>query len=267
LVSGESHIRNLWLGKRAGNELSCSLFTAGYLPDMFGHVAQMPQILQGFGIDTALVWRGLGGDPDTVKSEFWWESPDGSSVLTHWFPDGYYQMSFLHFSNPDRPYDDKLGRVFRALTNLGARATTDALLLPYGGDHCPIARSRAGKIAEANEALGNTVSTHWATIGEFMAEVRAQQPELTTVRGKLRALGALTPLLLPGVLSTRMYLKELNFRGQTWLERYAEPLSARRGSREVHTTQDFSGKRGSFWRRTTHTTAFVDAASTRCITK
>ena len=32
---------------------------SGYLPDMFGHVAQMPQILAGFGLADAVVWRGV----------------------------------------------------------------------------------------------------------------------------------------------------------------------------------------------------------------
>jgi mannosylglycerate hydrolase len=34
------------------------------------------------------------------------------------------------------------------------------------------------------------------------------------------------PYLLPGVLSARLYLKQLNAAGQTWLERYAEPFAA-----------------------------------------
>ena len=31
----------------------------GYLPDMFGHVAQMPQLLRLFGFEHAVVWRGV----------------------------------------------------------------------------------------------------------------------------------------------------------------------------------------------------------------
>ena len=31
----------------------------GYLPDMFGHIAQMPQLLARFGLDHAVVWRGV----------------------------------------------------------------------------------------------------------------------------------------------------------------------------------------------------------------
>ena len=49
----------------------------GYLPDMFGHVAQMPQILRRAGIDRAVVWRGVPAVVD--RNTFAWESPDGSS--------------------------------------------------------------------------------------------------------------------------------------------------------------------------------------------
>src|SRR5947209_542346 len=62
LVGGEAHIRNLWLGRRTASRLQIPLQQIGYLPDTFGHIAQMPQILQGFGIDNAFVWRGYGGD-------------------------------------------------------------------------------------------------------------------------------------------------------------------------------------------------------------
>jgi hypothetical protein len=43
-VSGETIIRNLEQGLRRGDELGGAM-RVGYLPDMFGHVAQMPQIL------------------------------------------------------------------------------------------------------------------------------------------------------------------------------------------------------------------------------
>ena len=50
----------------------------GYLPDMFGHVAQMPQLLAQFGFDQTVVWRGV---PEAIDAPaFWWEAPDGSRV-------------------------------------------------------------------------------------------------------------------------------------------------------------------------------------------
>ena len=39
----------------------------GYLPDMFGHVAQMPQLLRLAGIEHAVVWRGVPAAIDTHR--------------------------------------------------------------------------------------------------------------------------------------------------------------------------------------------------------
>ena len=75
LVSGESLVRNLALGHRIARAFGGSM-PVGYLPDLFGHVGQMPQILRQFGLDNAILWRGFGGPP----AEYWWESPDGSRV-------------------------------------------------------------------------------------------------------------------------------------------------------------------------------------------
>ncbi|MFD1733194.1 hypothetical protein ACFSC4_21810 [Deinococcus malanensis] len=58
LVSGEATLRNLWLGERTARDLGVEVSRVGYLPDQFGHIAQMPQLLRGFGIDSAVVWRG-----------------------------------------------------------------------------------------------------------------------------------------------------------------------------------------------------------------
>ncbi len=48
LVSGETLVRNLQLGIRRAADFGGAM-DVGYLPDMFGHVAQMPQLLAGFG--------------------------------------------------------------------------------------------------------------------------------------------------------------------------------------------------------------------------
>jgi mannosylglycerate hydrolase len=63
-VSGETIVRNLEHGLRRGDELGGAM-RVGYLPDMFGHVAQMPQILRLAGIDNAVVWRGV---PTAIQS-------------------------------------------------------------------------------------------------------------------------------------------------------------------------------------------------------
>jgi len=46
LVSSEATIRNLLQGKRTAREFGNKM-NIGYLPDQFGHIGQMPQILLG----------------------------------------------------------------------------------------------------------------------------------------------------------------------------------------------------------------------------
>jgi alpha-mannosidase len=56
LVSGETILRNLELGLARAADFGGAM-RVGYLPDSFGHVAQMPQLLQLSGIGHAVVWR------------------------------------------------------------------------------------------------------------------------------------------------------------------------------------------------------------------
>src|SRR5690606_39705816 len=55
LVSGETHVGNLQLGARVADRFGGPM-AVGCLPDMFGHVAQMPQIRAGLGMPDAGVW-------------------------------------------------------------------------------------------------------------------------------------------------------------------------------------------------------------------
>lgn len=69
VVAGESIVRNLLYGK-----LDCDNFGGrmmiGYLPDSFGQSAAMPKILNGFGIEKSLFWRGYSERLGVNKTEF-----------------------------------------------------------------------------------------------------------------------------------------------------------------------------------------------------
>src|SRR3954454_23853986 len=63
LTSGESHIRNLEMGLARADELGGGL-RLGYMPDQFGHIGQMPQLLRLAGLDRGV---GGGGGPAAVR--------------------------------------------------------------------------------------------------------------------------------------------------------------------------------------------------------
>jgi len=86
MVSGETIVRDLQLGLRRAIDLGGAM-PVGYLPDMFGHIAQMPQILRLAGFEHAVVWRGV---PSTVtQTAFRWEAPDGSAVRAEYLYGSY----------------------------------------------------------------------------------------------------------------------------------------------------------------------------------
>ncbi|HXM57585.1 MAG TPA: glycoside hydrolase family 38 C-terminal domain-containing protein, partial [Candidatus Dormibacteraeota bacterium] len=221
LTSGEAAIRNLWLGERTARALGVRCSPVGYLPDQFGHVGQMPQLLAGFGIDAAIVWRGFGGPPPDMRSEFWWEAPDGTRVLGVYLPQGYYRSHI----RPDTTDDQALERSRRFVEDVRPYATTGLLLEPYGGDHLTIDPA----LPERLDALaGDDVEYVLGTPADYVRMVRDAGVEPDVVwHGEGRAFGRRAHLL-PGVLSARLHLKRANHDVQTRLERYAEPLQAQR---------------------------------------
>ena len=85
-VLGETIVRNLQMGMLRGAAFG-GVMDVGYLPDMFGHIAQMPQILPLAGFAHAVVWRGVPSE--VTKDAFFWEAPDGSTVRAEYLPVGY----------------------------------------------------------------------------------------------------------------------------------------------------------------------------------
>ena len=78
-VSGESLIRNLLLGHKIGKEMG-GISKTGYSPFGWGQISQLPQIYAGFDIHFASFYRGVN-EYTTPKSEFYWESPDGTRIF------------------------------------------------------------------------------------------------------------------------------------------------------------------------------------------
>ncbi|WP_404445653.1 hypothetical protein LG307_19795 [Sutcliffiella horikoshii] len=208
LVSGESLIRNLEIGMKLANKYGESQMI-GYLPDTFGHVSQMPQLLKGFGIDNAIAWRGIDSD----SSELVWKAPDGSQVLTVFLPEGYYQpiLNEESFQSSMANYVDKVKGF----------AQTTALLLTNGGDHLmPKHGNMLGKIKEISSEEIQFVSS---TYENYLNSLKAELPQdLPIYYGELRS--NKHAYVLPNVLSTRTYLKQQNQLMEDELTGYTEPL-------------------------------------------
>jgi mannosylglycerate hydrolase len=212
LVSGETLVRNLQRGLRVADRYGGAM-AVGYLPDMFGHVAQMPQILVGFGFEHAVVWRGVPAAID--RSGFWWRAPDGSTIRAEYLPQGYGNGSAL-------PDDAK---AFVAALDGFGRQWGDLLVGPLlwmnGTDHQMPQPWLGRVVAEAN-ALQDRLDLRIVSLPEHLATVTTEG--LPTWRGELRA-GARANLLM-GVASNRVDVRQAAARAERAVERLAEPLSA-----------------------------------------
>jgi alpha-mannosidase len=187
----------------------------GYLPDMFGHVAQMPQILRLAGIDKAVVWRGVPAAIDFHR--FVWEGIDGSSVVAEYLPDGYGNAAYL-FDEPGNPSFDVLEERY------GRWYGDDDILGMVGTDHQRLPHDIAGRMPTTGARIG--------TLADYLADASAEG--LSSWRGEMRS--AARANLLPNVVSARIDLKAACARAERWLERYAEPLQA------LYGVQAWSGK-------------------------
>src|SRR6478609_2249372 len=211
LVSGETHVRNIRLGLATAQRFGGSM-QVGYLPDMFGHVAQMPQILAGFGLQDAVVWRGV---PEAIDAPgFWWESPDGTQVRAEYLTDGYGNGARM----PE--HGKELLEKIDSFRDAQGNKVGDAILWMNGTDHL-LPQPHLGRVvAEANEASDE----YHLVVTSLAAHIAAMpRTDMPTWKGELRS-GARSNLLM-GVASCRVDVKQAAARIERWLERVAEPLA------------------------------------------
>ncbi len=89
LPGGESTARSILIGKRWYQQHYGVDVRIGWNPDSFGYNWQLPQIYKRSGIDYFVTQKMTWNDTNQLPFKlFWWESPDGSKVLTY-FPHDY----------------------------------------------------------------------------------------------------------------------------------------------------------------------------------
>jgi len=124
LPSGESLARQILYGKNYFKDKFNVDVKVGWLPDTFGYCWTLPQIFKKAGIDyfltSKLFWETTLAFPHVI---FWWQSPDGSKVLSCVTPGGYNNTNFKAVRG-------------QCKSALHKQPYLPSILLPYGeGDH------------------------------------------------------------------------------------------------------------------------------------
>ncbi|MCW2956963.1 MAG: glycoside hydrolase, family 38 [Thermoleophilia bacterium] len=255
LVSGESLVRNLLEGRRVASRFGTPL-AVGYLPDPFGHVAQLPAILRGFGIDNAIFSRGNGDEFTRTGTEFRWEALDGTDVLAivQAAPEVMGYWSFEHGGRGnavDSPVPYEAARALVA--HLAPHARTDLMLFAAGADHDTMHAGLPGIVSRLQELMGDAAEVRITGLDAAVGRVRDAERRVVDAggalerhRGELR--GSLLAPILASIFSARIELKQQNDAIQSLLERHVEPLMARAVAAGVRPARDVQPFLRHAWR-------------------
>ncbi|MGB9728745.1 MAG: alpha-mannosidase [Thermoprotei archaeon] len=248
LASSEALIRNLLLGHRIA--LSFGRITkVGYVPDSFGHIAQLPQIFRGFGIDSFFFMRGLGDEFDKLGNEFLWYAPDGSNILAVFLASSYSggavigsKKGFMEEYKPRPMYITDLNSVavfgdytadpevslesaerqLKALVESWIKASNISIVLIMNGqDHFPPQGNLPNILKSLSSRLSEYEIIH-GTLEGYLEYARKYVNNLKIFRGELR--GAKFHRIFQNVYSTRRSIKWKNYIAQVLMEYYVEPL-------------------------------------------
>jgi alpha-mannosidase len=220
LSGGEALIRNFI----AGDALCASIggkCRAVYVPDNFGHISQLPQIIRGVGMGTVFFFRGLDLREAGYK-EFRWQSPDGSEVLGEYLSLGYWSLkSWGRLGKTGKDHFLEACRTLHGSSALGC------VLLINGSDHLFQDPELPRLIAEARAALPG-VSIRNAGLDDYarlLTEKAARAGDrLGLIRGELRDFRAGPDP--NAAASSHSRVKARFFETQGELLRWAEPLAA-----------------------------------------
>ena len=144
LVAPEALIRNYLIGQRIANEFGGPM-KAGYTATGYGQPSQMPQIYRGFGMESAMFYRGTNKHQTPPVSN--WKGRDGSTVTlvrgfdrvtrTNWFFLAFLPIARGKSGNPldetDYAYNPKDLTVHMAdeeLYEMGFKSLTSNISFP-----------------------------------------------------------------------------------------------------------------------------------------
>jgi hypothetical protein len=208
LTDGICFRKNLEIGLKIAQDFGCTDFI-GYLADTFGHSQNVPLILQEFGIDKAIVWRGCAKQPAEFKF---------CGVNTVQLIRGY----FMDIFSSDEPIDVKAKLLKDNLDKI-SKKSGNTLLLPIGADHLDV----PDDIVEQIKSINRQLSDYEIKLGspfEYFEKVSFKDKFDSELRDNSKT------FILQGSYSSRLDLKRMNVECSYMLD-IADKLQYNFGSR------------------------------------
>ncbi|MCL4115284.1 mannosylglycerate hydrolase [Vibrio lentus] len=216
-VSGESIVRNMMYGIRDCMKFGDAM-KIGYLPDSFSMSSQLPMIYNGFDITRAMFWRGCSERHGTNKTEFLWQSNDGSEVTAQVLPLGYAIGKYL-------PQDEEglRARLDKYFPVLEKPSVTKDILLPNGHDQMPIQKDIFEVMDKLREIYPDREFS-MSCFEEVFEKVEAARDQLDTIKGEFN--DGKYMRVHRTISSTRMDIKLIHAEIENKIVNILEPLAS-----------------------------------------
>lgn len=230
LLSGESLIQNLLIGRRICKEFDADPSPVGYICDIFGHAAQTPQIFAGFGFSGAVLGRGT--NRQALPSFFLWQSPDGTQCPTFRLDDvggyGSYTMRVMNALTPDTT-PEQLDSLIRQFVDVEIeRSNIPVVVLMDALDHEHL-HPQLLEHQQRIQAMYPQAQVKIVSLEDVFRQANGYIDKMPIKEGELNLTSKeLNPYLhlISHVLSSRYDLKKANDQCQTLMEKWVQPFTA-----------------------------------------
>ena len=174
IPAGEALVRQGLYGQRTFEKLLGQRAKVAFNPDSFGHAGTLPQILRLQGMENYVFMRPGQHEKEIPSDLFWWDSPDGSRVLTYRIQESY---------NSNRDIKDR----FETDMKLAPSQPMTGFMIFYGiGDHGGGPTKDAIRVINEMKAEKGAPVIRYSTIDSYFDNVRSKKPNLPVVKDDLQ---------------------------------------------------------------------------------
>jgi alpha-mannosidase len=172
---GESLVRHGLYGQLTFDRLLGHRATVAFNPDSFGHAGTLPQIFRLQGMHSYVFMRPGPAEKTIPADLFWWESADGSRILTYRIPLSY---------NDTGPVRNRIGQVLDQFRDEPVKS----FMAFYGaGDHGGGATKENIRSIEELKTEKGSPAVFFSTPERYFKEIRQEiNPDLPVVRDDLQ---------------------------------------------------------------------------------